>query len=143
MDYLDRMLELSNQGFYCAQILLILGMEAEGAENPDLVRAMGGLNGGIGFYGETCGSLTGGACLISYFAGKGSPEDTEKPDCRRAIQDLVAWFQEKYEPLYGSCNCSDILEGKVSHQLTRCPEIVESVYEKAMELLEAYDLFED
>ena len=43
MDLFDRMLELSGQGFYCAQILMILALESEEKEDPDLVRAMGGL----------------------------------------------------------------------------------------------------
>ena len=67
MELFDRMLELSGQGFYCAQILLILALEAEGKENPDLVRAMSGLNGGLGFSGNVCGALTGGCCLLGHF----------------------------------------------------------------------------
>ena len=75
MELFDRMLELSGQGFYCAQILLILALEAEGKENPDLVRAMSGLNGGLGFSGNVCGALTGGCCLLGYFCGKGEAEE--------------------------------------------------------------------
>ena len=40
MDLFDRMLELSGKGYYCAQILLILALESEGKEDPDLIRAM-------------------------------------------------------------------------------------------------------
>ena len=56
MDLFDRMLELSGQGYFCAQILMILALESEGKEDPDLIRAVGGLNGGLGFSGRTCGT---------------------------------------------------------------------------------------
>ncbi|NLT17733.1 MAG: C_GCAxxG_C_C family protein, partial [Clostridiales bacterium] len=74
-DFLMRLMELSSQGFFCSQILLMLRLEAEGKQNPDLVRALGGLAGGLGFSGKTCGALTGGACLIAYYAGKGAPDE--------------------------------------------------------------------
>ena len=45
---LERMRELKQQGFFCSQILLILGMELQGKENPDLLRAMNALAGGMG-----------------------------------------------------------------------------------------------
>ena len=71
MELFDRMLELSGQGFYCAQILMILALESEGKEDPDLIRAMSGLNGGLGFSGRVCGALTGGCCFLGCFCGKG------------------------------------------------------------------------
>ena len=71
MDLFERMLELSGQGFYCAQILMILALESEEKEDPDLIRAMSGLNGGLGFSGRVCGALTGGCCFLGYFLGKG------------------------------------------------------------------------
>jgi len=40
MDDTTRMRELKEQGFFCSQILLILGMGLQGKDNPDLVRAM-------------------------------------------------------------------------------------------------------
>ena len=57
----DRMLELKRQGFFCSQILMILALELQRRENAPLVRASHGLAGGLGFTGETCGALTGGA----------------------------------------------------------------------------------
>ena len=42
---LARMKELKQQGFFCSQILMTLGMELQGKENTDLIRAMNGLAG--------------------------------------------------------------------------------------------------
>ena len=74
MDLFERVMELSRYGYFCSQILAILMLETVGEENPGLVKALGGLNGGVGFSQGCCGCMTGGACVISYFTGKG--EDT-------------------------------------------------------------------
>ena len=62
-DEMIRMMQLAGQGFYCSQVLLIMGLEAQGKSNPDLIRSMSGLAGGLGFTGDTCGALTGGAFI--------------------------------------------------------------------------------
>ena len=46
MDLFDRVLELSRYGYFCGQILAILMLDTIGEEDPGLVKAMGGLNGG-------------------------------------------------------------------------------------------------
>jgi hypothetical protein len=70
--YKIRMLQLAKKGYYCSQILVIMGLEARGESNPDLVRTVGGLARGCGEGSCTCGALTGGCCLLSLFAGRGS-----------------------------------------------------------------------
>ena len=138
MDLMERMLELSQQGYYCAQILLILAMEAEGKENPDLVRAMGGLNGGLGNSGRICGCLTGGACFLSYYAGKGETDELPHPDCDAVIQEFCSWFQE-YTAEYGGTDCQCILEGDSRNKIQRCPMVMEAVLEKCIALLEEHE----
>jgi C_GCAxxG_C_C family probable redox protein len=135
MDDVIRMLELSQQGFTCSQILLTLGLEAQGKANPDLVRAMHALAGGIGGCGDVCGTLTGGACLLGLYAGRGSAEEPEDPRLNLMVAELVAWFVDKYEQLYGGIHCADILAGDPQNKTARCPEIVASTYEMVKELL--------
>lgn len=136
MDLFDRMLELSNQGFYCAQILLILALESEGKEDPDLIRAMSGLNGGLGFTGHVCGALTGGCCFLGYFLGKGEAEEIEDPNASSVTAELVRWFEEAVGQEYGGCRCDDILEGNPANKMQRCPQIVEGVFTKCIEILQ-------
>ncbi|WMJ84012.1 DVU_1555 family C-GCAxxG-C-C protein [Oscillospiraceae bacterium LTW-04] len=135
MDLFDKILELSQQGFYCAQILAILALEADGKENPDLIRAMSGLNGGIGFSGKTCGALTGGACVLSYFTGKGEADELEAPESRAMIQEYINWFETEFGEEHGGTGCDEILECNPANRLERCPGIVGAAFEKVVELL--------
>lgn len=134
MDVFDRMLELSRQGFYCAQIMLELALELEGKSDADLLRAMGGLSGGVGNTGGTCGALTGGACLLSYFAGKGEPDELEHEAYRDMMTEYARWFKD-FTAEYGGCACSAILDGDDRNKIQRCPVIIRAAFEKCMELL--------
>lgn len=131
-----RLMELSMQSYGCSQILLLLRLEADGEENPGLVRAMGGLLGGMGFSGRLCGALTGGACLIGYYAAKGGPEERQDNRLNAMITELVEWFEVEYGKQYGGTDCACIMGGDLSNRMTRCPPIIEAVYFKCLEILE-------
>lgn len=135
MDTLERMRELKQQGFFCSQILMLLAMDLQGRDNPALIRAVHGLAGGLGFTGETCGALTGGACLLGLYAGKGRPDDEEDLRLNFMIEDLVKWFREGYGAEYGGVRCAEILAGDPQAQATRCPVMVAGAFQKVKELL--------
>lgn len=132
---LERMRELKAQGFFCSQVLIALGLELQGKENPDLVRAMQGLAGGLGFTGETCGALTGGACLLGLYAGKGEPEEQENLRLNFMIEDLVKWFKAGYGQEYGGIRCDEILAGNPNNTGIRCPVMVAGTFQKVKDLL--------
>jgi C_GCAxxG_C_C family probable redox protein len=144
MDELLRMLELAGQGFHCSQILLSLGLEAQGKQDPDLIRSMEGLAGGVGFSGDVCGVLTGGACLLALYAGRGTPEEEAHPRLNLMIGELVEWFSDQYSERYGGIHCRDILDNDPANQSARCPGIVMETYEKVKSLLleNGFDLSE-
>lgn len=130
------MFELVQHGFHCSEILVSMGLEAQGKANPDLIRAVSALAGGIGFSGEVCGSLTGGACLLGLYAGKGTAEEPDNPALKFMINELVEWFTAKYGAEYGGIRCRDITEDNPSIPPTRCPRIVGGVYQKVKSLLQ-------
>ena len=68
MDLYERIMELGSMGYHCSQIIMIMTLETIGEENPQLVKAMGGLGGGIGYCGDTCGCLTGSAVPSDIFS---------------------------------------------------------------------------
>jgi C_GCAxxG_C_C family probable redox protein len=139
----EQLMTLRRQGFYCSQIILLQGLEQMGKSNPDLIRAMHGLAGGLGFTGELCGALTGGACLLGLYAGKGTPEEEEDPRLMFMIKDLVDWFKAEYSKPFGGIRCEEILAGSSQNQMIRCPMLVKGVFQKVNEILmeNNYDLF--
>lgn len=144
MDEQLRMLELAGQGLHCSQILLCLGLEAQGKENPDLIRAMAGLAGGVGFCGDICGALTGGACFLALYAGRGTLDEEEDIKLNVMINELVDWFTQEFSECYGGIHCREILADDPRNQTSRCPRIVTGTYDKVKLLLveNGFDLSE-
>lgn len=135
MSDFDGLMEYRKQGFYCSQIIVLEGLSMLGKTDPDLVRSMHGLAGGLGFTGELCGALTGGAALLGLYAGKGTPEEPDDPRLLFMIEDLVKWFKQEYGEAYGGIRCEEILAGNSQNQNARCPLMVSGVLQKAKELL--------
>ena len=138
MDDLPKILKYGGQGFYCSQVLIMMALDLRGEENPDVIRCMHALSGGIGFLGHNCGALTGGACLLGYYAGRGTVEDEEDDRLTLMLIDLVNWFQEQFGAEYGGINCEQILAGRKDEYTVRCPVIIQSVFQKCKELLVDY-----
>ncbi|MEG6616168.1 C-GCAxxG-C-C family protein [Peptococcaceae bacterium 1198_IL3148] len=126
-----RMFELAQQGLKCSQILLQLGLELQGKDNPDLIRASSGLAGGLGFTGRICGALTGGVCLLSLYAA-------DNPRLYLMIDELVAWFEQQHP----SINCYDIIgdDPKQKQDIAKCGAIVALTFDKVKEILEQQDI---
>lgn len=132
-----RLFQLATQGFCCSQIVLSLGLDDLGKENPDLLKAMHGLCGGIGRSGKTCGALTGGACLIGLSVGKGTPGESGHPKINLMINDLLEWF----ENTYGNIECEGILDHSLdegNEYPVQCGNIVSTTFNKVQEILSAY-----
>jgi hypothetical protein len=134
MDDADRLLELGRAGFQCSQILVLLGLELQGKQNPDLVRSMQGLCQGMAA-GETCGALTGGACLLGLYAGRGEHDEEDDPRLLFMLDELVDWFKAGYGQSFGSLRCDDIVGSCGQHMAERCPQLVLGVYQKVKDLL--------
>ena len=140
MDLFDRVMELSRCGYFCGQILAILMLDTIGEENPGLVKAMGGLNGGVGFSRGCCGCMTGGACLISYFTGKGEDTGYDDPQHKPALGEFTQWFRDEIGVDYGGTYCGDITKGNPAKRVEECPRIIAATYEKCMEILQEREL---
>lgn len=136
-----RMLELVKQGFHCSEVLVFMGLDSLGKDNPDLIRSVSALAGGIGFAGEICGALTGGACVVGLNAGRGTPEEDEDPKMKMIIQELVDWFSQKYGGTYGGIRCRDITGDDPESVASRCPRILVSVHKKVKSLIQECEVF--
>jgi hypothetical protein len=135
-DMIFQLVRLKTKGFCCAQMMLILALEAQGKTNADLVRSVGGLCFGINWSGEVCGALSGGACLISLYAGKGT--DEEEPDGRymTMLGELVEWFTKAAYDEYGGTRCHEIIERFPDRSI--CGRVVAETYRKCMDILASH-----
>jgi C_GCAxxG_C_C family probable redox protein len=134
-DDMGRMLTLAQQGFHCSEILVFMGLEAQGKTDPDLIRAISALAGGIGTSGDICGAATGGACLLGLYAGRGFAEEADDPRLRIMISELLDWFSQEHEAQYGGIHCRDIIVEDPRNMIERCPRIVARVYRKVRSIL--------
>ena len=123
MDLYERIMELGSMGYHCSQIIMIMTLETIGEENPQLVKAMGGLGGGIGYCGDTCGCLTGSAC------------EKEDAQMKPAVQELYQWFRQKTEEEFGAFYCKDITHLDWGVIMEKCPGLIADTYTKVMEIL--------
>lgn len=131
------MMELRQKGYYCSQILLLLALRLQGKENPDLVRAMSGLARGTTGRLGVCGTLTGAACLLAFYAARGSDEEKENDQYPGMLKELWTWFEETYGSQYGGVTCGEILsDGTDPRQ--RCGPIIAETYAKAMDILTSH-----
>ena len=136
MDLFDRVMELSRYGYFCSQIMGILMLEMTGEENPGLIKALGGLNGGVGYSQGCCGCMTGGTCVISYFTGKSEDTGFENENHKPAMAEFTRWFEEEMTVEYGGIDCRDITKGNPASRVEYCPQIIAASFEKCVELLE-------
>jgi hypothetical protein len=132
-DMILQLIRLKARGFCCAQIILILALEAQGKTNADLVRSVGGLCFGINGAGEVCGALSGGACLIALYAGKGGDEEAADDRYILMVGELVDWFGGAADDEYGGMRCDEILERFPDRSI--CGRIVADTYGKCMDIL--------
>ena len=137
-DTFIRMLQLGQQGFNCSQIIILLGLELRGADNPNLVRAMGGLAYGCGCGRGSCGVLTGGCCLLALYAGKGSDEETPSDRLMLMLQELNDWFSQHAGCTPKDMSC-DAIVGEAGPEASRqrCGAILAETYGKVLEILDA------
>ena len=140
MSVYERMLQLASQGFACSQIMMQLVLDAEEKEDSDLIRTAGAFIDGMHGLGLTCGALTGGFCIIAYYAGNGEPYEQGSPNHDAMVKQLYDWFVEEVGTCYGGITCPDLLDQGSRAKLEVCPAVVEKTFNKALEILDQHDL---
>ena len=131
-----RVMQLTAQEFCCSQVILIMGLEALGHDNPELLRAANGLCQGLGCRDQTCGCLSGGVCLLALHAGKGRSDEDRHDRYELLVDSLVEWFRETAGGRFGGITCEAIVgPGNPAPEPTRCGPLVADTFEKAVSLL--------
>lgn len=132
-----RVAELLLDDFRCSHILMRLALDAQGRDDPNLVRAMSGLALGMG-QGFNCGALSAGCCVIGYYAGRGGDGEREHPELSAMLDDFTGWFNAAATGQYGGIDCSDIMQFDEGLRRQRCPELIVATWEKVKETLAAH-----
>jgi hypothetical protein len=119
-------LPLAARGYCCSQILGLLALAAQGREDANLVRALGGLCHGVAESGGSCGILTGGACVLSLYVGRGADNETPHERAALMLSTFADWFIERATGEYGGSTCASILgDGQVGKpDMSRCGNLL-------------------
>ena len=133
-EYDIEILRLAGAGYCCSQIVMQLALEIQGEENPGLLRAMSGLCHGFPVLDGTCGALTGAACLLAYYGGKGTADQEESDRLPLMLSELGDWFNSYTEGRFTGIACSDIVKGGVIDTAI-CGGLVSECYGKALMIL--------
>lgn len=134
------------EGYCCSQLLILLVLRAQGAENPGLVRAAGGLCHGMGQSGGACGLLTGGAAVLGYLACKGADGETPHPMAEPLVNDYATWFSQRV--CTGACrkvSCHDVSCPAIQAEtggadMTLCGDLLADCWDKIVDLCADYDI---
>ncbi len=142
MDLKERLLELGMQGFECSQIMMMIALEIEEKENPDLIRAVSGLTGGMGHGGGTCGALTGGAVCWGCSPEKEILRRWRTTDVMKSFRSIPTGFVNNIcRSMEAQTACRS--SGDFSKCLMVCAPILEECCGKILELLTEYEILED
>ncbi|MGC8837589.1 MAG: C-GCAxxG-C-C family protein [Anaerolineae bacterium] len=86
----------------CAETTYMVLAEAFGlGETPDPSVAMA-LNGGVAWWGGTCGAVTGAALAVGQLAGRRFPDHKE---AKRAARQILSQYMEAFQREWGAVDC--------------------------------------
>ncbi len=144
-EIVERMIELAEKKYNCSQIMMMLSLDREGKEKPELVRAMSGLGDGCGFFDETCGIMTSGASVLSLYGGKGMDIEEESEKLLLMLQEYGDWFQNEIGKTYNGTKCRDIAGDLIGTPDVKeiCGGIIFQANAKMKEIISAYGFTSD
>ena len=119
----EKIFELKMKNYCCSQIVMAIGLQQLGMENPRLIEAMAGLCEGVKC-GKICGTASAAACLMYLVDAKAAQEGL--------VQEYMDWFEDSF----GALDCEELLSDGPMAKLEKCPMLVESTMTKLEELLE-------
>lgn len=94
-----------NQGFNCAQSVLVSFADDFSLDRDMALRIAGTMGGGIRS-GEVCGAVLGASCAVGLQYGHDDPEDVDsKAKCSEKAEELICKFKE----IHDNVCCRDLL----------------------------------
>lgn len=124
-----RIAEMLLAGLKCSHILMKLTLEAQGRDDPGLVRAMSGLALGMG-QGFDCGALTAGCCVLGLHAGRAGEDEADDPRFTPLLDEFTGWFHANAHEHFGGIACANIMRFDPALKQERCPALIGEVWER-------------
>ena len=103
----DAALKLYNQGYNCAQSILVTFAEEAEISAEMAFSIASGLGGGIGRTQNVCGAINAGAIVIGLKFGKHEPNDVNS---KNWVVNHVGDFIKECRQELGESQCSDLLK---------------------------------
>lgn len=133
-----RIMQLGRQGYTCSQIIILMGLEQCAQKNSGLVRAMAGLAYGCGSGHGSCGVLTGGCCLLAWYAGHGGTDRIGPDRLMPMLQTLSEWFSHHTGCKSADMSCDAIVgQAGPAASRQRCGAMMAETFGKVMQILDA------
>lgn len=108
MDRVEKALSIHKTGSSCSQAVFASFAPDLGLDEGIAHRLSGGLGGGIGRLGFSCGAITGGVLALSMIYGSESGTDQ---DSKMKTYEEVSKLFTAMETTHGSSQCRLLLEG--------------------------------
>ena len=137
MDRINNAVEKFNKGYACSQAIFTEYCGLFTVDHETALKLSAGFAGGMR-NGKTCGAVTGAIMVLGLKFGN---QNCDKADGRKNVYDAVVEFTKRFEQLYGSTDCKELLgcnvgtaEGmrKAKEEnlfFTLCPKYVKSAAE--------------
>ncbi|MFQ3547407.1 MAG: C-GCAxxG-C-C family protein [Termitinemataceae bacterium] len=111
MSKANKALECFNSGYNCSQAVFSTYCSQLGMEEVPALKLSCAFGGGMGRLAGTCGAVTGAYMLIGLQHGKYLQEDEVS---KELTYGLVQEFTKRFEALYGTTSCKDLLNCDIS-----------------------------
>lgn len=128
-----QIMQLTARGYCCSQIMMQLTLADMGEENVPLVRAMAGLCEGAGA-GELCGVASAGACIMAFYAAKGSDVETTLDCYPLLLSQFMDWYKEN-AVTWGGIRCDDIIAFQGGKKPEACGDMLVRAREMILQIL--------
>ena len=108
MNHADKAKELFEQGYNCAQAVLLAFDDVTGLDGEAAARLSSSFGGGMGRMREVCGAVSGALMVMGIAQGYSDPSASDKKHEHYAnIQEFARRFKEEN----GSIICRELLAG--------------------------------
>ena len=132
MDRKDKAVALHNQGFNCAQSVLLAFADDIDMDREQAFRISEGFGFGMGFGVSTCGALSGAMMLAGLANSDGN---MEQPGSKRSTYQLDKQMHEMFVETAGSYICRELKGKGTGSPLYSCEDCIRlgvEVAEKAL-----------